>query len=51
MMLDTTEREIPASVANVYTAEHIDGRTLDGSSVNPRPRRRRSLPTTCAPAA
>jgi hypothetical protein len=29
MMLDTTRREIPAFVANVHTAAHIDGRTLD----------------------
>ena len=29
MMLDTTRREIPAFVANVHTAVHIDGRTLD----------------------
>ena len=28
-MLDTTKRQLPASEAAVYTAEHIDGRTLD----------------------
>ena len=28
-MLDTTRKEVPAFVAGVHTAEHLDGRTLD----------------------